>query len=96
VIWLMTIAAMLLVSVIALAVFYYLIANFTKMGDFLHLKLPGLPPPKAQSVSLVNPAMTSSAALLVRPRRLSRADEVNQAVVLDRLDADNRQRTTDN
>jgi molecular chaperone DnaK len=54
--WLMTLVAMLLVSVIALAVFYYLIANFTKMGDFLHLKLPGLPPPRAQGVSWLEPA----------------------------------------
>jgi hypothetical protein len=55
VMWLMTIVAMLIVSLIALAVFYYLIANYTKMGDFLHLKLPGLPPPKAQQTALLDP-----------------------------------------
>ncbi|HEY2146399.1 MAG TPA: Hsp70 family protein, partial [Pirellulales bacterium] len=55
VMWLMTIVAMLIVSLVALAVFYYLIANFTKMGDFLHLKLPGLPPPKAQQTALSEP-----------------------------------------
>ncbi len=78
--WLMTLGAMLLVSAIALLVFYYLIANFTKMGDFLHLKLPGLPPPKAQGVSLFNSTISAGSALLGRPRRLSRADEVKPSI----------------
>ena len=37
VMWLMTLGAMLLVSAIALLVFYYLIVAFTKMGNFLDL-----------------------------------------------------------
>jgi molecular chaperone DnaK len=44
VMWLMTVGGMLLVSAIALLVFYYLIASFTKMGNFWDLPLPGLPP----------------------------------------------------
>jgi hypothetical protein len=63
VMWLMTIGAMLIVSLVALAVFYYLIANFTKMGDFLHLKLPGLPPPKAQQTALLNPALIARSGI---------------------------------
>ncbi|HKD35743.1 MAG TPA: Hsp70 family protein, partial [Pirellulales bacterium] len=61
--WLLTIVAMLLVSLVALAVFYYLIANFTKMGDFLHLKLPGLPAPKAQSLTLIDFVIRTSSFL---------------------------------
>jgi hypothetical protein len=60
VMWLMTLGAMLLVSLIALLVFYYLIAHFTKMGDFLHLKLPGLPVPKAQSTTSLHAALADA------------------------------------
>jgi hypothetical protein len=59
----MTIVAMLIVSLVALAVFYYLIANFTKMGDFLHLKLPGLPPPKAQQTAPLAPAIIARSGI---------------------------------
>jgi molecular chaperone DnaK len=46
--WLMTVLAMLLASAVVLLVAYYLVASLTKMGDFLDLKLPGLPPKKVE------------------------------------------------
>jgi hypothetical protein len=54
VMWLMTIVAMLIVSLVALLVFYYLIAKFTSLHDFLHLNLPGLEPPKAKPTALLD------------------------------------------
>src|SRR5205807_8310972 len=55
VMWLMTLGTMLLVSAIALLVFYYLIVSFTKIGNFLDLPLPGLPPKVKRSALLDRP-----------------------------------------
>ena len=54
----MSIAAFLLVSVFSLLVCYYVLAWFGHMGDFMNLKLPGLPPPKAAPATVSNAAMS--------------------------------------
>ena len=65
VMWMMTVGAMLLVSIMALLVFYYLVATFTKLGDFLHLHLPGLPAPKAERAAWLDlPRAGRSMALM--------------------------------
>jgi hypothetical protein len=66
--WLMTLGAMLLVSAIALVVFYYLIVSFTKMGNFLDLPLPGLPP-KVKKTALLDPTQGAIPTVGAMPTR---------------------------
>ena len=66
--WLMTLGAMLLVSAIALVVFYYLIVSFTKMGNFLDLPLPGLPP-KVKKTALLDPTQGAMPTVGAMPTR---------------------------
>ncbi len=51
---LINVAALLMVSAVAILLFYYLIAWSTKMGDFLHLNLPGLRAPKVKQTSWID------------------------------------------
>jgi molecular chaperone DnaK len=53
--WLMSVIALLLVSAVSLLICYYVLAWFGRMGNFMHLPLPGLPAPKAAQTTMSAP-----------------------------------------
>lgn len=58
VIWLMSLAALVVVSAVSLLICYYVLAWVGKKGNFLNLPLPGLPPAKTFHAMLRHAAAT--------------------------------------